>query len=604
MGYLGKEPVRLSGKLYDSNNVVGAGNSTLISTGDGVSWKSPSDYFVQSGSGIHTTSYVGIGTTNPTLDLDIYGDVSIASTGTTKSGWFSTLDSKSNFDNVSLFLQPDSVYDFSSSKTAAENYYSSVFTSALTSANTTHLSQVIGGRFNTNVAGTNSTSPVVGYGAIFSTRRNSTTDVSASTSNKLFGNQSFVIQGLNVSDSVNTEDAHGSWSGIYQNKGNITNAHGLTSQLTLAHEEGDAINTDISDTTATGVYHVSIIGNYTGAASTISEYSFFKSSAIILPSARIPDVYGLKLDFLCPFSNKVDRYKAIDIGTTSGPSLQYSIYSPYDRIHMYHDGNIGIGTTLASAQLHIYDREVGVSTDHIRITRSTDVSTFSNPPTGRGSILLDSSLNSTDSTGQILNAISFTGQGTGRRRAMIANVQGGSSGTGGDLAFYTNSTSSSTSDFVSERMRVLGSGGITFGGDTSSSNALNDYEEGTFTPSFVNGGSLTYYSRVGNYIKVGNLVTAWVYIFINSNGTASGNFRIQGFPYTPTTTCMGSTVYGDAWSTARRDLITAIGDTGLNTEAIFYYNSASLTPFSPPQVQHSDVGGSSIVSAAWTYTTA
>ena len=187
---------------------------------------------------------------------------------------------------------------------------------------------------------------------------------------------------------------------------------------------------------------------------------------------------------------------------------------------------------------------------------------------------------------------------------MIANVQGGSSGTGGDLTFYTSSSSSPTSDFVIERMRVLGTGGITFQGDTALANALDDYEEGTFTPTFVNAGSLTYLSQEGDYIKVGNLVTAWVYIFINLNGTASGDFKIQGFPYTPTRTCMGSTVYGGAWSTARRDLITSILDTGSNTEARFYYNSAFATPSQPPQVQHSDVGGTSIVQAAWTYTTA
>ena len=37
-------------------------------------------------------------------------------------------------------------------------------------------------------------------------------------------------------------------------------------------------------------------------------------------------------------------------------------------------------------------------------------------------------------------------------------------------------------------MRILAGGGLTFGGDTAQANALDDYEEGTFTPDFTFGG--------------------------------------------------------------------------------------------------------------------
>ena len=33
-----------------------------------------------------------------------------------------------------------------------------------------------------------------------------------------------------------------------------------------------------------------------------------------------------------------------------------------------------------------------------------------------------------------------------------------------------------------ERMRILSGGGVTFNGDTAAANALDDYEEGTWTP--------------------------------------------------------------------------------------------------------------------------
>jgi len=38
MGYFGKGPIRINGKLYDSSNNVGSASSVLISTGAGVSW--------------------------------------------------------------------------------------------------------------------------------------------------------------------------------------------------------------------------------------------------------------------------------------------------------------------------------------------------------------------------------------------------------------------------------------------------------------------------------------------------------------------------------------------------------------------------------------
>ena len=37
----------------------------------------------------------------------------------------------------------------------------------------------------------------------------------------------------------------------------------------------------------------------------------------------------------------------------------------------------------------------------------------------------------------------------------------------------------------SERLRILSGGGITFNGDSASANALNDYEEGTYTPTIT-----------------------------------------------------------------------------------------------------------------------
>ena len=76
--------------------------------------------------------------------------------------------------------------------------------------------------------------------------------------------------------------------------------------------------------------------------------------------------------------------------------------------------------------------------------------------------------------------------------------------------------------------------GILFGTDTSSSNALDDYEEGTWTPSVSSsGGSITTVGTVsGRYVKVGQFVLVTCTVAITNNGTGSGSVLVANLPYT------------------------------------------------------------------------
>ena len=67
----------------------------------------------------------------------------------------------------------------------------------------------------------------------------------------------------------------------------------------------------------------------------------------------------------------------------------------------------------------------------------------------------------------------------------------------GAMRFDTNGT---------ERMRILASGGLTFNGDTAAANALDDYEEGTWTPTDASGGAQNPLTASGRYTKIGNLL--------------------------------------------------------------------------------------------------
>jgi hypothetical protein len=82
----------------------------------------------------------------------------------------------------------------------------------------------------------------------------------------------------------------------------------------------------------------------------------------------------------------------------------------------------------------------------------------------------------------------------------------------------------------------------TSGSGTMTSELLNDYEEGTWTPVLATDNvtftSVGYTIQVGKYTKVGNLVTVTGTIQTNSVviGSASGNVWITGLPFTQPST--------------------------------------------------------------------
>jgi hypothetical protein len=80
----------------------------------------------------------------------------------------------------------------------------------------------------------------------------------------------------------------------------------------------------------------------------------------------------------------------------------------------------------------------------------------------------------------------------------------------------------------------LAAGGIQFNGDTADANSLDDYEEGSFTPTISGAGvsgAGTYTLQTGRYVKVGKVVTIWGAVTITAH-TGSGQMIIGGLPFT------------------------------------------------------------------------
>jgi len=86
---------------------------------------------------------------------------------------------------------------------------------------------------------------------------------------------------------------------------------------------------------------------------------------------------------------------------------------------------------------------------------------------------------------------------------------------------------------TAEKMR-LDNDGLKFNGDTAAANALNDYEEGTFTPTVFGGsnaGTAGSGQRVGKYTKIGRQVNVQMKVDYQSH-TGSGELRFGNLPFT------------------------------------------------------------------------
>lgn len=98
----------------------------------------------------------------------------------------------------------------------------------------------------------------------------------------------------------------------------------------------------------------------------------------------------------------------------------------------------------------------------------------------------------------------------------------------GLIDYYNDSDRMAFLTGGSERMRI-DSDGLKFGTDTAAANALDDYEEGTWTP--TSSSNISAIANVsGNYTKIGNVVHVSFYADITPT-SSSTQIRVGGLPY-------------------------------------------------------------------------
>jgi hypothetical protein len=156
-------------------------------------------------------------------------------------------------------------------------------------------------------------------------------------------------------------------------------------------------------------------------------------------------------------------------------------------------GNVGIGKSLPATRLHIAGADAWLTLQ--RTSGTTNIIDF------------------TDSTD---TRIGYVGS--------IASNITINAAAGNSIIFAPNNAE--TGRFTAN--------GLTFNGDTAAANALDDYEEGTWTMGVAFGGAsvgVTTSANTGTYTKIGRQVTVNGYIELTSKGSSTGSARITGLPF-------------------------------------------------------------------------
>ena len=340
----------------------------------------------------------------------------------------------------------------------------------------------------------------------------------------------------------------------------ITTASGSDNLLTI--HTSDANNTERLRIDSTGTTKI-----VTGIVTTLTATTGIVTTLTANTVTSLGDVDIADKIVHTGDTNTAIRFPAADtITTETGGS---------ERVRITSDGDVGIGINSPARILHLHDSSS--DTCQLHITNSTTGTTGNDGISfalGSDESLIINQRESNhislktadtervriDSDGRVgiknTNMSSFNG---GTDDLVIGN---GTNGTSPGMTIYSNSSDIGSISFRdsadtgisgliqyrhvesppymrflvegTETAKFTTHGGIAFGSDTAAVNTLDDYEEGTYTPTITfdsDDGNKAYASQGGSYTKIGRKVTVFANINLSNRGTGSGLAKVS-LPFT------------------------------------------------------------------------